>query len=210
MFPKRIWALPSKDTVYLTFDDGPIPEITPWVLDLLKQYGAKATFFCIGDNIEKHPEIFKRIISEGHKTGNHTYHHLNGWKTTTEAYIDTVERCEEVMISNKYEVVSEVVQNKKITEIIEKNFRPPYGKISSRQAKILQKKNFRIIMWSLLSYDYDASVSKEKCLQNVLNHIQPGSIVVFHDSLKASRNLRHTLPRVLDYISEKEWQCSTV
>ncbi|OAB80647.1 polysaccharide deacetylase [Cochleicola gelatinilyticus] len=210
MFPKRIWALPSKDTVYLTFDDGPIPEITPWVLDILKQYGAKATFFCIGDNIEKHPEIFKRIISEGHKTGNHTYHHLNGWKTTTEAYIDTVERCEEVMISNKYEVVSEVVQNKKITEIIEKNFRPPYGKISSRQAKILHKKNFRIIMWSLLSYDYDASVSEEKCLQNVLNHIQPGSIVVFHDSLKASRNLRHTLPKVLDYISEKEWQCSTV
>lgn len=185
IYPKRIWALPNNDKkVYLTFDDGPIPEVTPWVLDTLRQYNAKATFFCIGDNIKKHPDIFNRILTEGHSVGNHTFNHLNGWETKTSEYIKNVEKCETYLDETT------------------KLFRPPYGKITSKQSKILQQRGYKIIMWSVLSYDYDASVSEEKCLQNVLQKIQPGSIIVFHDSLKAEKNLRHVLPEVLHFMNE--------
>src|SRR5690606_21831518 len=192
LYPERIWAFPhSKDSVYLTFDDGPIPEVTPWVLDELKKYNAKATFFCIGENVKKHPDIFQRILTEGHSVGNHTFNHLNGAKTETLAYIENVERCHEA-------INSEVkIQNSKL-------FRPPYGKITSKQAKILQQKGFKIVMWDIISYDYDANVSEEKCLQNVLKNIKPGSVIVFHDSLKAEKNLRYVLPKVLGFIGEKK------
>ena len=191
LYPERIWAFPaSTNSVYLTFDDGPIPEVTPWVLDELKKYNAKATFFCIGENVKKHPEIFQRILTEGHSVGNHTFNHLNGAKTETLAYIENVERCHEA-------INSEVkIQNSKL-------FRPPYGKITSKQAKILQQKGFKIVMWDIISYDYDANVSEEKCLQNVLKHIKPGSVVVFHDSVKAEKNLRYVLPKVLEFVGEK-------
>ena len=196
MFPKRVWAFPfSEKQVYLTFDDGPIPEVTPWVLDELKKHNAKATFFCIGDNVRKHPELFSRIISEGHALGNHTFNHLNGRKTKAEDYIHNVLKADEMMKrsipqSSKPEAGSALL------------FRPPYGKITSKQAKILRNKGYRIIMWDVLSADFDSDVSEEKCLQNVLKNINPGSIIVFHDSLKAEKNLRYALPRVLNFISE--------
>ncbi|HPE82110.1 MAG: polysaccharide deacetylase family protein [Aequorivita sp.] len=191
LYPERIWAFSrSSNSVFLTFDDGPIPELTPWVLDELKKHNAKATFFCIGENIQKHPEIFQRILSEGHSVGNHTFNHLKGTKTETSKYI------ENILIAEKL--------------IDSKLFRPPYGKITSKQAKILQSKGFKIVMWDIISYDYDATISEEKCLQNVLKNIKPGCIVVFHDSIKAEKNLRFALQKVLGIISERGWKCNPI
>ena len=194
LYPERIWAFSREEkSIYLTFDDGPIPEVTPWVLDELKKYNAKATFFCIGENVQKHPEIFQRILSEGHSVGNHTFNHLNGWKTATSEYIENVDKAEAQMGNNsKFKI-----QDSRL-------FRPPYGKITSKQAKILQRKGFKIVMWDIISYDYDANTSPEKCLQNVLKNIKPGSVIVFHDSLKAEKNLRFVLPKVLQFLIEKE------
>ncbi len=192
LFPKRTWVFPyNENKVYLTFDDGPIPQVTPWVLNLLKENNSKATFFCIGDNINKYPDVFKRLISEGHSIGNHTYHHLNGWKTKTETYIQNI-------------IKSEIQLNSELL------FRPPFGKLSSRQSKILQKKGFKIIMWDVLSADFDTKITKEKCLENVLKNIQPGSIVVFHDSLKSEEKLRYVLPKVLDFIRGQKWKCARI
>ncbi|GAB5401160.1 MAG: polysaccharide deacetylase family protein [Aureisphaera sp.] len=184
--------MPNKDrVVYLTFDDGPITRVTPWVLDLLKQHNAKATFFCIGDNIAKHPEVFARIQAEGHSIGNHTFNHLNGWKTTTENYVENTLRAEETLMKEGCQ---------------SKLFRPPYGKIRFEQAKALRKLGYKIIMWDVLSADFDPAVSKEQCAENVLKHIKPGSIVVFHDSIKAEDRLTYALPKVLDFIREKGWK----
>ena len=195
IFPKRVWAFPnSKDTVYLTFDDGPIPEVTPWVLDELKKYNSKATFFCIGDNVRKHQAIFQRIISEGHAIGNHTFHHLNGWKSNTEQYEENVLLAE-----------TEIKKSLKIS-IRSPLFRPPYGKLTSEQSKNLQRNDYKIIMWDVLSADFDTSISEEKCLQNVLKNIELGSIIVFHDSLKAAKNLKYVLPKVLEVIVQNGWK----
>lgn len=232
LYPERIWAFSRKsNSVYLTFDDGPIPEVTPWVLDELKKHNAKATFFCIGENIEKHPEIFKRIISEGHSVGNHTFNHLNGWKTETWEYVENVEKAERWMRdagcgvkdegcgvigaerwmtdeqfsqSNNSKPTSPFVNRKSSIVNRKSLFRPPYGRIKPSQAKILRKKGYKIVMWDIISYDFDASISPEKCLQNVLGKIKPGSVVVFHDSLKAEKNLRDVLPKVLEYTGKKE------
>ena len=191
LYPERIWAFShEKASVFLTFDDGPIPEVTPWVLDELKKHNAKATFFSIGENVKKHPEIFERILSEGHSVGNHTFNHLKGSKTETSKYIENTLLAEKLIHS--------------------KLFRPPYGKITSKQAKILQIKGFKIVMWDVISYDYDSTVSEEKCLQNVLRNIKPGSIIVFHDSLKAEKNLRYVLPKVLEIIVKKGWLCNSI
>lgn len=197
LYPERIWAFSrKKDSIYLTFDDGPIPEVTPWVLDELKKHNAKATFFCIGDNVHKHPEVFQRIISEGHSVGNHTFNHLNGWKTGAVEYVENVEKAGREMISNsEFRILN--------SEFL---FRPPYGKITFKQAKVLKEKGFKIVMWDIISYDYDARVSEEECLQNVLKNIKPGSVIVFHDSLKAEKNLRYVLPKVLEFISLKSWK----
>lgn len=191
LYPERIWAFShEKASVFLTFDDGPIPEVTPWVLDELKKHNAKATFFSIGENVKKHPEIFERILSEGHSVGNHTFNHLKGSKTETSKYIENTLLAEKLIHS--------------------KLFRPPYGKITSKQAKILQIKGFKIVMWDVISYDYDSTVSEEKCLENVLKNIQPGSVIVFHDSLKAENNLRYVLPKVLEIIVKKGWLCNSI
>ncbi|MDX1751613.1 MAG: polysaccharide deacetylase family protein [Salinimicrobium sediminis] len=196
IFKKRIWEGPADEkAIYLTFDDGPIPEVTPWVLDQLKSFNAKATFFCIGENVQKHPEIFKKIIAEGHKVGNHTFNHLNGWKTSTPEY---------------------VLNTLKARQIIEKNlpgkepaknalFRPPYGRIKSKQVRELQKRDFRIIMWSNLSMDYKG-ITTERCFQNVIDHARPGSVIVFHDSFKAQKNLVKVLPRVLDHLNREGYK----
>lgn len=195
LYPERIWAFSrSSNSVFLTFDDGPIPEVTPWVLDELKKHGAKATFFCIGENVQKHPEIFRRIIAEGHSVGNHTFNHLKGTKTETLEYIENVEKAERLMRNSEFRI-----QNSQLL------FRPPYGKITSKQARILQEKGYKIVMWDIISFDFDANISKEKCLQNVLKYMKPGSVIVFHDSLKAEKNLRYVLPKVLEIIGEKKY-----
>ncbi|MGB3345245.1 MAG: polysaccharide deacetylase family protein [Aequorivita sp.] len=202
LYPERIWAFSREsNSVYLTFDDGPIPGITPWVLDELKKHQAKATFFCIGENVAKHPEIFKRISAEGHAVGNHTNNHLNGWKTETSEYIENVLKCEESLKSNSD---PDAYQDSKLL------FRPPYGRIKSSQAKLLQNKGYKIVMWEIISYDFDAGISEEECLQNVLGKIRPGSVVVFHDSLKAEKNLRYVLPKVLEFLGEKKWLCKPI
>lgn len=187
-FKKLVWSFNTKEKeIYLTFDDGPIPQITPWVLEQLRIYNAKATFFCIGDNIRKHPEILKQIISENHKIGNHTFNHLNGWKNNNQTYIENILLTEE-HISQK--------NSSKI-------FRPPYGKTTPKQVKKLIEMGYQIIMWDVLSGDFDNTISHVKCTKNVLNNVSNGSIVVFHDSIKAFPRLKETLPRVLKELKDK-------
>lgn len=200
LYPSRVWEGPKEGKkIYLTFDDGPIPEITTWVLAQLRTYGARGTFFCIGDNIRKHPDVFKKMISEGHAVGNHTYHHLNGWKTPTAEYVANIQKAQQVLeqhlINSK-----DPSEEKAIKNTI---FRPPYGRIKGAQAKELEKKGYRIVMWDILSMDYNRSVSPEKCYRNVVDHSCSGSIIVFHDSVKAERNLRFALPKVLEHFSSQ-------
>lgn len=190
--------LEKDKTVYLTFDDGPIPEITPWVLSELKKHQVQATFFCIGENIKKNPEIFQTIVSEGHTIGNHTYNHLNGWKTTTAMYLANAILCEETIQKNSN-------CNQKLTL-----FRPPYGKIKASQSRKLRRLGYTIIMWDILSADFDANVSQEQCLENVLSNIRPGSILVFHDSLKAYKNLAYVLPKTLMYLKKNNFTCGVL
>ena len=195
IFPNYVWDIPNDgQKVFLTFDDGPTPEITEWVLEQLKKYNAKATFFCIGNNIEKYPEIFQKTIAEGHAIGNHTFDHLNGWKTTTEVYIENVKLYE--------------TQNPKL--VTRNLFRPPYGKIKHSQSKILRKLGYKIIMWDVLSRDYDQSISATQCLENVLSNIETGSIIVFHDSVKAEHNLKYVLPKTLEFLKEKGFICDKI
>jgi len=211
LFPNFIWNIDTHNKeLYLTFDDGPTPEITDWVLSTLKNYNAKATFFCIGNNIEKHPEIFQHIIEEGHSIGNHTYNHLKGWKHKTTNYVEDVLKTQD-LINSKLENLKFKTQNPKsqIPEIKNRKskivnlFRPPYGKFKSKQSKQIQELGYKIILWDVLSYDWDKSVSEETCLKNVTSASKEGSIIVFHDSVKASRNLKYVLPKVLEYYSEK-------
>jgi len=178
LMPSYTWRVPTTEkTLYLTFDDGPIPVVTPWVLETLRTYAAKATFFCVGDNVQKHPEVFQQVISEGHAVGNHTFNHLNGWKTDTNTYLENVAQCSRVFNS--------------------KLFRPPYGRLRPQQLKAL-KSEYQIVMWDILSGDFSQKISGDTCLQQVMQYARPGSIVVLHDSLKAERNLRYVLPRVLE------------
>jgi len=196
LFSNYIWDIPNHENkVYLTFDDGPTPEITQWVLNQLNQYNAKATFFCIGKNIVAYPGIFDQIIEKGHGIGNHTHNHLNGWKTTTDEYLENIETCKNT-ISNL---------NSEISILKSKIFRPPYGKIKAAQAKKLRQQGYKIIMWDVLSADFDQSISKEECLNNVLSSTKSGSVIVFHDSLKAFKNLEYTLPKVLQYLTENNF-----
>ena len=192
IFSKYTWRFSfNKKEVFLTFDDGPTPEITEFVLSELKKYEAKATFFCIGKNITKQPEIFQNIISDGHAIGNHTQNHFNGWRTDDQEYINSVLDCENVISNSMKNAVNP------------KLFRPPYGKIMSSQARMLFKKEYKIIMWDVLSGDFDTSITKEKCLQNVLKNTRKGSIIVFHDSVKAAERMQYALPIVLKIFTEK-------
>lgn len=192
LFPEYTWSIDTmKDEIFLSFDDGPHPVITPWVLDQLKEFNAKASFFCIGNNVEKYPEVYNRIIEEGHAVGNHTWSHISGWKTPVKSYLADISRAAEVIDTNL--------------------FRPPYGRIRSVQASgvstAMRSVNAKIIMWDVLSADFDKSYSPEKCLDNVLSNYVSGSIVVFHDSEKAFTNLKYVLPRVLKHLKEEGFDC---
>jgi len=193
VFKKRIWHFSSKEkTIFLTFDDGPT-KVTPFVLDQLKRHNAKATFFCIGDNIDKHPSIFKQVITEGHILANHTQHHLNGWQTSTEDYFNEVMEVDHKLYP-------------KTSNVKTKLFRPPFGKCTKSQRKLLYKEGYKIIMWSVLSADFDLTVSKEQCLENVLKNTTNGSIIVFHDTIKSEEKLLYALPKVLEHFSKKGFQ----
>ncbi|WP_026724374.1 polysaccharide deacetylase family protein [Flavobacterium sasangense] len=190
VFNNLVWDIPNSDNkIYLTFDDGPIPEVTEWVLNILKSKDIKATFFCIGDNMKKHPEVYKRILAEGHQTGNHTFNHLNGWNTETNHYIENFKLCE--------------TEHSKLNTKHSFLFRPPYGKIKPSQSKTIRQFGYKIIMWDVLSYDFDSTVSEEKCLENVISNTEQGSIIVFHDSVKAEKNLKYALPKAIQVLKDK-------
>lgn len=190
-----VWNIPTKaKKIYLTFDDGPIPEVTPFVLQTLKRYNAKATFFCIGDNVLKHPDLFNTIISEGHQIGNHTQHHLGAWKVTRKEYLQNIVQASESLCqSHKIDLP----KNEK------KLFRPPYGKITPRLIRSIKKLGYTIIMWDVLSFDWRQDQKAEWCLETVLKNTKPGSIIVFHDSEKAFQNMSYVLPKVLEHFSKK-------
>lgn len=201
LFPNFVWNIDTHEkALYLTFDDGPTPEITEWVLETLETYNAKATFFCIGNNISLHPRVFHKIIEYDHSIGNHTYMHLKGWKTKTQNYLEDITAAQKTILEHM----------RGLDIRPQKMFRPPYGKLKTRQAKQLQKENYKIIMWDVLSFDWDASTSEEECFNNVILSAKEGSIIVFHDSIKASQNLRHALPRVLDYYSNKGFKFKSI
>ena len=183
----------NEKVVYLTFDDGPTPQITDWVLQQLQQYNAKATFFCIGKNVEEQPEIFQRLLDSGNAVGNHTQNHINGWRNSTDFYLNNIEECENA-IGN--------LPNQQ-----QKYFRPPYGKITPRQATAVLQKGYKIVMWDVLSADFDQTITPEECLQNVLNNVLAGSIIIFHDSEKAWPNLQFALPKVLQFLKENDFEC---
>ena len=203
IYPAYLWDKYNEakrdKIIYLTFDDGPTPEITTWVLDKLKAYGAKATFFLVGNNVDLYPQLVKDILEEGHLIGNHSYDHLNGWSTTDTCYINNVEKTQ-----NALNVFYELKPKD------HKLMRPPYGKIKRTQAKKLKSKGFDIIMYDVLAYDWDHNISGQQCAQNVINHAQTGSIVVFHDSIKAQKNLKLGLPGVLDYFTQQGYTFKTL
>jgi len=189
LYPDCIWNIKTDENVlYLTFDDGPHPQATPFVLGQLLIYRAKATFFCLGKNVVKYSSIYDQIISEGHQTGNHTFNHLNGWKTDDVKYLEDIEEAAKIIRSSL--------------------FRPPYGKITPFQIKAIagEKLKLKTIMWDVLSGDFDRSISGENCYLNVVNNAEPGSIIVFHDSLKSFTTLQYVLPRVLEYYTKKDFQ----
>lgn len=188
-YPRDLWSMDkSRKELFLTFDDGPVPQATPWVLDILERHKAKATFFCVGDNARKYPHLLERIRQEGHAVGNHSYSHLNGWKTNDEEYIGNIFKCNEILSSGL--------------------FRPPYGKATRNQKKILRE-HFTIVYWSVISGDFDISLSPADCLSNVMNNATNGAVILFHDSIKAMPRLKYALPAVLAKFSAEGYSfCS--
>ena len=184
IYPRElIWRVPTScREVFLTFDDGPVPEVTPLVLEILKKFNVKATFFCVGDNVQKYPEVYKQLLEEGHTTGNHTFHHVKAWKTEHHSYLSEVEQCSRLVKSNL--------------------FRPPYGQINRKLTRKLNK-NYKIIMWSVITGDYDKNLSGEQCLDNAVKYTRPGSIIVFHDSLKAFERLEYALPLYIEFCKKE-------
>ncbi|MBS1783598.1 MAG: polysaccharide deacetylase family protein [Bacteroidetes bacterium] len=188
-FPKSlVWKMPRTPAVYLTFDDGPHPEATPLVLDLLKKYQAKATFFCIGKNVALYPDLFQRIKDEGHTFGNHTYNHLNGWRNENSVYLQNILKAQRLIPSSL--------------------FRPPYGRIKLSQARILSKRKapWTVYMWDVLSGDFDTTLSPSDCINNVIENAEQGSIIVFHDSEKALPRMKEALPTLLEFCQQKNWE----
>jgi peptidoglycan-N-acetylglucosamine deacetylase len=190
IYPKAIWKInTSEKIIYLTFDDGPIPGLTEWVLDELKKYNAKATFFCVGANILKNPTIFERIALEGHRVANHTMFHPKGFKTKNLDYLKEVNQCKELVKNDL--------------------FRPPYGQLKRSQYKALLDKGFKIIFWDVISYDYE-KINEKACLNNVIRNTKPGSIVLFHDNYKAEKNLRYSLPLYLKHFAHLQYKFNVI
>lgn len=176
-----LWRIPNiKDEVFLTFDDGPTPEITPRILDILREHKVKATFFCVGKNVQKYPDLFQQILSEGHNVGNHSFNHLNAWETDRKTYLESINKASELIPS--------------------KMFRPPYGKISPKLIRYLRR-YYKIIMWTVISGDFDADVNPEQCFKNATAKTKVGDILVFHDNLNAKKNVLDALPKTLDYFT---------
>ncbi|MFR9165516.1 MAG: polysaccharide deacetylase family protein [Dysgonomonas sp.] len=184
LFPGALWRKPSAQgkTIYLTFDDGPIPEVTPWVLDILDKYNIKATFFCVGDNVRKYPELYQEIQDRGHQVGNHTYNHLQGIRTRTKNYIKNVELAAE--------------------QIGSKLFRPPHGHIRFRQFFKLRKK-YQIVLWDVVTRDYSKYMTPDKVFNNIKRYTRNGSIIVFHDSLKSEKNMKGALPKAIEWLQDQ-------
>jgi len=188
--PRMTWGFYGQlRKVFLTFDDGPTPEVTPWVLDQLRQYNAKATFFCLGRNVDHYPDVYRQMLDEGHSTGNHTYSHLRGFGSTNRQYFEDIELAGQLIDSDL--------------------FRPPYGRIWPSQVNQVAK-NYRLIMWDVLSIDYNPRVPGEQIVMNVNSNVRSGSIVVFHDSAKASKNLYYALPRVLEYLAGQGYEMVSI
>ena len=191
LFPEGVWRIirKGKKTVFLTFDDGPIPEVTPWVLDLLDKYGIKATFFCVGENVMRYPEVFEEVKRRGHAVGNHTHNHLQGMKVSTKTYARNVLKANEYIKSTM--------------------FRPPHGLMKGPQSKIL-KRDFNIIMYDLITRDYCRKIDGEQVFKNVRKYARNGSIIVFHDSLKAEKNMKYALPRAIEWLMKEGYTFETV
>jgi peptidoglycan/xylan/chitin deacetylase (PgdA/CDA1 family) len=189
LYPKLVWRLPGKEKlIYLSFDDGPHPVATLFALEELKKYNAKASFFCIGKNVLEHPGIYDRILQEGHSVGNHTFNHVNGWKTSDAVYNEEIQKASQLIKSSL--------------------FRPPYGRIKRSQLKQLQTKDQRLqtVMWDVLSADFDTRLTPEACLGYVLYHTRPGSIVLLHDSEKAWPRMQYILPRILEHFTRQGYR----
>ncbi len=189
LYPKLVWNVKGNEAnkkVYLTFDDGPIPDVTEFVLDELKKNNYNATFFCIGKNVVDHPKIYERILKEGHAVGNHTQNHLSGWATATPAYLTNIATAATVINSKLY--------------------RPPYGRIKRNQINALRQQGYNIIMWDILSGDFDEALTGEDCYQNIIHYLKPNSIIVFHDSVKALPRMQYALPKLLHWLKENEYE----
>lgn len=185
LFPEARWriSIPGKKTVYITFDDGPIPEVTPWVLDLLDHYNIKATFFCVGDNVRKYPHLYRQLLGRGHLTGNHTFNHIQGWKNRTSFLLKNTNKAAELIDSSL--------------------FRPPHGHMRISQNLALLQAGYKVIMWDVVTRDYSRFMNPEQVLENVKKYTRDGSIIVFHDSLKAEKNLRYALPRAIEWLQQE-------
>ena len=181
------------EAVYLTFDDGPIPEVTPKVLEILARYDVKATFFMVGENIDKHPEVFRQVVEAGHTIGNHTYNHLKGWETEFHEYMDNVDRCQDVLRIQSTDL-----------------FRPPYGKATLQQRRALHQKGYRLIYWDILTRDYNSSVTPEAMLSKIKREVRPGSIINFHDSLKSNERTLAVLPQVIEWLRAQGYTLKTL
>ena len=196
LFPSLLWRVAVEEKIlYLTFDDGPVPGPTEFVVEQLKKYHARATFFCIGDNARKHPAIFEKILADAHAIGNHTFNHLKGWSTSNQRYLENIERCNEQLATH----------NLPRTTL----FRPPYGRITNSQIKAL-KSQYQIVMWDVLTHDYSKTISPEQCLKGTIRATRPGSIIVFHDSLKAERNMSYVLPKFLEHFTSQGYKFKTL
>ena len=186
LFPKALWRMnPDEKAVYLTFDDGPIPVVTPWVVELLGRYDIKATFFMVGDNVRKHPQEFRQVIEAGHRVGNHTFNHLKGVFTETNEYLDNVEKADALIHS--------------------KLFRPPHGMLRRSQYNELSK-HYQFVMWDLVTRDYSKRMNGEEVLANVKKYVRNGSIITFHDSLRSEENLKYALPRAIEWLQEQGYE----
>ena len=192
LYPGSLWRIgeEQRKTIYLTFDDGPIPEVTPWVLELLDRYGIKATFFCVGDNVRKYPHVYRQLLEKGHKTGNHTFNHVQGWKSHTAFLLENTAKAAELIDS--------------------KLFRPPHGHMRVAQNCALQKAGYRVVMWDVVTRDYSRYMSPQQVLDNVKRYTRNGSVIVFHDSLKAEKRMKYALPRAIEWLLEEGYSFALV